>query len=146
MLGFRSMRLSRKSPVETPKPLVPRRHTRFPLPFGASALKAQIQLAVDSEVEPVSAHLWDISDAGGCLAVQGDCTVAGSGDAVLSVCNPATRQWRRLRVELRWSSSLSQGTFVGIRFADGRLPQDIFLRDFMQRSWADAVPGGAAYS
>jgi hypothetical protein len=146
MPSFWSLRLSRKTPAESPKALVARSHARFSLPFGRAALKAKIELPSDTGAEPVSAHLWDISDAGGCLAVQGACTLAAPAAALLSICDPASRQCRQLRVELRWISNLSHGTFIGVRFAGAQLPQDIFLRDFMKSSWADAVPGGAAYA
>jgi hypothetical protein len=123
-----------------------KRPPRFSLPFGPSALKATIELHGVTDVDPLAAHLWDVSDAGCCLAIKGSSSLMASGAALLNIFNPSSRQWRKLPVELRWISSLSHGTFVGARFTGGPLPQDIFLRDYMQRSWTDAVPGGASYS
>ena len=144
--GLWSLKSGKASASASPSAPAPRRSRRFSLPFGASALKARIELSGVAGAEPVRAHLWDVSDAGGCLALQGGCALAAPGAALLSVCHPESRQWRQLRVELRWISNLSHGTFVGVRFAGGPLPQDFFLRDYMQRSWTDAVPGAASFA
>jgi len=142
--GLRSLKFGKTAPSSTPAAPSPRRSRRFSLPFGPSALKAKIELPGVAGSEPLGAHLWDVSDAGGCLALQAGCSLPAPGAALLSVCHPESRQWRQLRVELRWISNLSHGTFVGLRFAGGPLPQDFFLRDYMQCSWTDAVPGAAS--
>ena len=36
---------------------------------------------------------------------------------------------------------LGESSFFGLRFLDGPLPSDTYLREFMQQSWTDEVPG-----
>ena len=138
-------RTSRPQPVPSSVP-APRRSSRFSLPFGAAALKARLALAGADGSSQIQAQLWDVSDEGGCLTIPGPCSLAAPTSAVLELGDPHTRQSKSLPVELRWVSTLSHATFVGLRFMAGPLPADSFLRDYMQASWTDAVPGGARFA
>ena len=124
----------------------PRRSSRFSLPFGTSALKARLALNGPGSAAEIQAQLWDVSDEGGCLSIPGPCSVSVPGTAVLELRDPHTRQSKSLPVELRWTSTLSHATFVGLRFVAGPLPTDSFLREYMQVSWTDAVPGGTRFA
>ena len=38
-------------------------------------------------------------------------------------------------------NALGESSFFGLRFLDGPLPSDTYLREFMQQSWTDQIPG-----
>jgi hypothetical protein len=144
-----SLRLWTRTPrlqVRPSKVSAPRRANRFSLPFGAAALNARLALVEGSAPAQILAQLWDVSDEGGCLTIPGPCSLLAPSSAVLELCDPHTRQSKAMPVELRWVSTLGHATFVGLRFVTGPLPADSFLRDYMQTSWTDAVPGSPRFA
>ena len=146
MPSLRIWKRTTRSQVRPAAAPAPRRSSRFSLPFGAAALKARLALTGAASPTEIQAHLWDVSDEGGCLSIAGVFSLAVPSSAVLELSDPATRQTRTLSVELRWISTLSHATFVGLRFVAGPLPADSFLREYMQTSWTDVVPGGARFA
>ena len=148
MASLRMWKRSSRPQPKTSSAPAPRRSNRFSLPFGAAALKAKLALASASDSSEIQAHLWDVSDEGGCLTISGSgpCALSAPSSAVLELSDPHTRQRKTLPVEVRWVSTLSHATFIGLRFVAGPLPADSFLREYMQSSWTDAVPGGTRFA
>ena len=119
----------------------PRQAPRFSMPFGASAPRARFRADNSAETPVIQAHLWNVSDHGSCLTVQGRLSLAAPVPGHLEFTEPGGRETRRLPAELRWTNILGESSFFGLRFLDGPLPSDTYLREFMQQSWTDEVPG-----
>ncbi|MFM8936178.1 MAG: PilZ domain-containing protein [Vulcanococcus sp.] len=146
MAGLRLWKRNDRPQPRTASTPAPRRSSRFSLPFGASALKAKLTPADLGLPSGIQAQLWDVSDEGGCLSIPGPCSLPVPGTAVLELSDPHSRQSKSLPVELRWISAIGHATFVGLRFVSGPLPSDSFLREYMQVSWTDAVPGSTRFA
>ncbi len=137
----RGLFASKETPADSASQRKPRQAPRFSLPFGASAPRA-IFLADNSAQTPaIQAHLWNVSDHGSCLTVQGPLPLTVPVPGQLEFAEPGGRGTRRLPAELRWISTVGEATFFGLRFLEGPLPADTHLREFMQQSWTDQVPG-----
>jgi len=119
----------------------PRQAPRFSLPFGASAPRARFQADNSAETPAIQAHLWNVSEHGSCLTVQGPLPLTAPVLGQLEFTEPGGRGTRRLPAELRWISTVGEATFFGLRFLKVPLPADTHLREFMQQSWTDQVPG-----
>ena len=142
MLGLRIWKRSTSAQPEVSAAPALQRPNRYSLPFGASSLTATLTLNTAGTPAEIRGQLWDVSDQGGCFSIEGSCSVPVPGTAVLQLREPHSREGRTLPVELRWVSTVGHATFVGLRFTAGSLPADSFLREYMQVSWTDAVPGG----
>lgn len=130
-----------QQPARSASSRKPRQAPRFSLPFGASAPRARFQADNSAETPAIQAHLWNVSDHGSCLTVQGRLSLAAPVPGHLEFTEPGGRGTRRLPAELRWTNILGDSSFFGLRFLDGPLPSDTYLREFMQQSWTDQVPG-----
>lgn len=102
---------------------------------------ARLELTTVMPKLTLAGRFWDVSDHGGCLSMQPGTVLTLPAVGVLHLAEPTGEQRHQWPVELRWISSLSHSTFVGLRFAGGPQPSQTFLRDYMQSSWTDAVPG-----
>jgi len=118
----------------------PRQAPRFCLPFGASAPRARFRAEAVPEAQAIQAHLWNVSEHGSCLTLQGRLSLATPVSGHLEFTEPGGRETRRLPAELRWTNTLGEASFFGLRFLDGPLPSDTYLREFMQQSWTDQIP------
>lgn len=147
MLGLSFLKRRRRPSSASPEAFssCQRSGARFLLPFGASALAARLESGSAEAFEVLRGQLWNISDRGGCLTLPPQCRLACPLTAVLTCCDPSTRQQHRFEVELRWISTVSHATFVGLFFRSGLLPQDSFLRDYMKSSWTDGVPAARTH-
>ena len=132
---------SKEKPADSASQRKPRQAPRFCLPFGASAPRARFRADNSAETPVIQAHLWNVSDHGSCLTVQGRLSLAAPVPGHLEFTEPGGRETRRLPAELRWTNILGESSFFGLRFLDGPLPSDTYLREFMQQSWTDEVPG-----
>jgi len=132
---------SKQQPADSASQRKPRQAPRFCLPFGASAPRARFRAESTSETQAIQAHLWNVSEHGSCLTVQGRLSLAAPVSGHLEFTEPAGRETRRLPAELRWTNILGESSFFGLRFLEGPLPSDTYLREFMQQSWTDQIPG-----
>ena len=134
-------RASKEQVADSASQRKPRQAPRFCLPFGASAPRARFRAEAVPEAQAIQAHLWNVSEHGSCLTLQGRLSLATPVSGVLEFTEPGGRGARQLPAELRWTNTLGEASFFGLRFLDGPLPSDTYLREFMQQSWTDQIPG-----
>ena len=132
---------SEQQPADSASQRKPRQAPRFCLPFGTSAPRARFRAEAVPEAQAIQAHLWNVSEHGSCLTLQGRLSLATPVSGVLEFTEPGGRGARQLPAELRWMNTLGESSFLGLRFLEGPLPSDTYLREFMQQSWTDQIPG-----
>ena len=132
---------SKQQPADSASQRKPRQAPRFCLPFGVSAPRARFRAEAVPEAQAIQAHLWNVSEHGSCLTLQGRLSLATPVSGVLEFTEPGGRGARQLSAELRWTNTLGEASFFGLRFLEGPLPSDTYLREFMQQSWTDQIPG-----
>ena len=132
---------SKQQPADSASQRKPRQAPRFCLPFGVSAPRARFRADNSAETPVIQAHLWNVSDHGSCLTVQGRLSLTAPVPGHLEFTEPGGRETRRLPAELRWMNTLGEASFLGLCFLEGPLPSDTYLREFMQQSWTDQIPG-----
>jgi len=131
---------SEQQPADSASQRKPRQAPRFCLPFGTSAPRARFRAEAVPEAPVIQAQLWNVSEHGSCLTLQGRLSLATPVSGVLEFTEPGGRGARQLPAELRWMNTLGEASFLGLRFLEGPLPSDTYLREFMQQSWTDQIP------
>ncbi len=108
---------------------------RTPVPLMTGAVRAE--LVTPEQVFP-RGQLWDISPIGGCLVVRDfiDELMDGALVTVRLICD-STHQILEVQGQTRWSHPEHSSTFLGIHFAEGRLPKGLFLDSYLDPHWAD---------
>ncbi|WP_411869369.1 PilZ domain-containing protein [Vulcanococcus limneticus] len=81
------------------------------------------------------ATLWDISQGGACVLVQGDVTHLNANDlCTLTLKEKGGREDLALKTKVAWSSFEDAGTYVGLKLrTGGKIPPGTFL-DRLQRN------------
>jgi len=81
------------------------------------------------------ATLWDISQGGACVLVQGNVTSLNINDlCTLTLKEKGGRDELALKTKVAWSSVEDAGTYVGLKLrTGGKIPPGTFL-DRLQRS------------
>lgn len=134
-------RASKEQVADSASQRKPRQAPRFCLPFGASAPRARFRAETVPEAPVIQAQLWNVSEHGSCLTLQGHLSLATPVPGILEFTEPGGRGARQLPAELRWMNTLGEASFFGLRFLEGPLPSDTYLREFMQQAWTDQIPG-----
>ena len=107
---------------------------RTPVPLMTGAVRAE--LMTPDQIFP-RGQLWDVSPIGACLVVRHfiDELVDGALVTVRLVCE-STHQSLEVQGLARWSHPEHSSTFLGIHFAENRLPEGLFLESYLDRHWA----------
>ena len=113
---------------------------RYALPSAMAQVVIQLELRIPAPLGPLPGRLWDISPKGACIALRGGHLLAIPSSGRLRLLDPTGEESHHLDVDLRWATPLSHTTFVGVLITGGPDPREIFLADFMRRTWADEVP------
>ena len=120
----------------TPQARTPRAQKRHPIPLGAGSISAELRV----RGEPVHhGQLWDLSRTGACLLARGALELLhAAGHELELVLRPSfgVAEAVTIPVATRWCQPEGHQTFIGLQFASRALPDNSFLLDFLEESWA----------
>lgn len=116
-----------------------RAHRRRLAPIGAAAVRCVLVLEDGHEL---CGSLWDLSEGGLCLAVQGQLPASCGGCGRVLLYDPVGPESVSLAVQVRWLGSKSHDAFVGLGFTGGlQLPTASFLDAYLDHHWSDQGGG-----
>lgn len=114
----------------------PRAQKRHPIPLGAGSISAELR------VRGATVHhglLWDLSRTGACLLARGALKLLhAAGHELELVLRPSfgVAETVTIPVATRWCQPEGHQTFIGLQFDTRALPDNSFLMDFPEESWA----------
>ena len=116
-----------------------RAHRRRLAPIGAAAVRGVLVLEDGQEL---CGSLWDLSEGGLCLAVQGHLSASCGACGQVLLYDPVGPESVSLAVEIRWLGSKSHDAFLGLCFSGGaQLPAATCLDAYLDNHWSDEGPG-----
>lgn len=120
----------------TPQARTPRAQQRHPIPLGAGSISAELRVGGKAVHHGT---LWDLSWAGACLLARGALRrLHAAGQDLELVLRPSfgVAEAVTIPVTARWCQPEGHQTFIGLQFTTSGLPDNSFLMDFLQESWA----------
>ncbi|MCP9791366.1 PilZ domain-containing protein [Vulcanococcus limneticus Candia 3F8] len=112
-----------------------RAHRRRLAPIGAAAVRGVLLL---EDGQRLCGSLWDLSEGGLCLAVQGHLSASCGACGQVLLYDPVGPESVSMAVEIRWLGSKSHDAFLGLCFSGGaQLPEGTFLDAYLDHHWSD---------